>query len=230
VKQIQFNEQLQYSNSINYQQAYRVKLYVLEELWGNESECFAQFPNYIDRFKAIDSENKAWLDIAIDGAFQATFFAPAGVRHAGRHLRSFTAIDGTHTKSQYRMILLVACGIDANDHVVPLAWALVPIEDEFWWKWFLGYLKLVYPHMELENYAFISDREKGIINAVEVLPSSYSSTLLPAYCRQRTTTIWLQDSATFLGCCLCKNKHIIQRKDAAYPSSKASSVRLFDCN
>ena len=28
------------------------------------------------------------------------------------------------------MMLLVACGIDANDKVVPLAWALVPIENE----------------------------------------------------------------------------------------------------
>ena len=28
------------------------------------------------------------------------------------------------------MMLLVACGIDANDKVVPIAWALVPIENE----------------------------------------------------------------------------------------------------
>ena len=30
------------------------------------------------------------------------------------------------------MMLLIACGIDANDKVVPLAWALVPIENEIW--------------------------------------------------------------------------------------------------
>jgi hypothetical protein len=53
--------------------------------------------------------------------FEAAFFAPAGLRKAGKYLSPFTAIDGTHTKSQYRMMLLVACGIDANDHVVPLA-------------------------------------------------------------------------------------------------------------
>jgi hypothetical protein len=33
------------------------------------------------------------------------------------------------------MMLLVACGIDANDHVVPLAWDLVPIENHEWWTW-----------------------------------------------------------------------------------------------
>jgi hypothetical protein len=55
----------------------------------------------------------------------STFFAPAGLWKASKHLRPFTAIDGTHTMLQYRMMLLVACGIDENDHVVPLAWELV---------------------------------------------------------------------------------------------------------
>lgn len=45
---------------------------------------------------------------------------------------------------QNRMILLIACGIDATSNVVLLAWALVPIEDEIWWNWFLTYLKATY--------------------------------------------------------------------------------------
>ena len=145
IKQIQSNERLQFRNTISYQQAYRVKEAVLQELWGDESECFAQFPDYIDRFKSADPQNRAYLDIGSDNRFNAAFFAPAGLRHAGRHLRGFTAIDGTHTKSRYRMLLLIACGIDANSNVVPLAWALVPIEDEIWWNWFLIYLKASYP-------------------------------------------------------------------------------------
>ena len=66
------------------------------------------------------------------------------------------------------MILLVACGIDANDKVIPLAWALVlvPIENEVWWTWFLGYLKHCISISESEDYIFISDREKGMATAV----------------------------------------------------------------
>ena len=45
-------------------------------------------------------------------------------------LRSFVGIDGTHTSSRFRMTLLIAGGIDANDKTLPLAWALVPIENE----------------------------------------------------------------------------------------------------
>jgi hypothetical protein len=69
--------------------------------------------------------------------FVAVFSAPAGLRKAGKYLRPFTAINGTHTKSQYRIMLLVACGIDANDYVVPLVWALVPIENHEWWTWLM---------------------------------------------------------------------------------------------
>lgn len=47
-----------------------------------------------------------------------------------RQVRRFTAIDGSHTKSRYRMMLLMARGIDANSEWVPLARSIVPIEDE----------------------------------------------------------------------------------------------------
>jgi len=63
-------------------------------------------------------------------------------------------------------MLLIACGIDANDKVVPIAWALVPIENETWWTWFLGYLKHCISISESEDYIFISDREKGMATAV----------------------------------------------------------------
>lgn len=66
-------------------------------------------------------------------------------------------------------MLLIACGIDANDKVLPLAWALVPIENEIWWTWFLEYLKHSIPVLSLENHIFISDREKGMANAVSTV-------------------------------------------------------------
>ena len=67
------------------------------------------------------------------------------------------------------MMLLVACGIDANDKVVPIAWALVPIENEVWWTWFLGYLKHCISTLESEDYIFISDREKGMATIVSTV-------------------------------------------------------------
>jgi hypothetical protein len=47
-----------------------------------------------------------------------------------RTLRPFYALDGTHTRSRYNLTLLIAVGIDAEDRILPLAFALVPRENE----------------------------------------------------------------------------------------------------
>jgi hypothetical protein len=135
-------------------------------MWGDESKNFAKFPDYIKRFKDTDPHNFVALDTTAARQFQAAFFCPGGLRAAGLCIRPFTAIDGTYTKSRYRMMLLIAYGINVNDHVIPLAWALVPIKDTSWWNWFLRYLKACYPKMDIDNHTFISDREKGIAQAI----------------------------------------------------------------
>ena len=38
---------------------YRVKEVILEEIWGDESDCFTLFPDYIVRYQAVDSSNFA---------------------------------------------------------------------------------------------------------------------------------------------------------------------------
>ena len=130
VAQIRSNERLQFGNNISYKQAYRTIQAVLLELHGDEASCFAKFPAYIERYEAADPHNFARLAIAKSGNFEAAFFAPGGLRSAHYNLRGFTALDGTHTKSRFRMMLLLAVGVDANDLVLPLAWALVPTENE----------------------------------------------------------------------------------------------------
>jgi transposase-like protein len=50
---------------------------------------------------------------------------------------------------------------------LPLAWALVPIENKEWWTWFCKNLCEAFDRVEEEGFVFISDREKGLIPAVE---------------------------------------------------------------
>lgn len=63
------------------------------------------------------------LDVMEDNIFQAVAFAPAVLRQAFRNecLQPFTAIDACHTKSKFRMMLMLCVGIDANDNVLPLS-------------------------------------------------------------------------------------------------------------
>ncbi|XP_019160632.1 PREDICTED: uncharacterized protein LOC109157166 [Ipomoea nil] len=65
--------------------------------------------------------------------------------------------------------LLTAVGIDANDGIFPLAYAIVEGETKQSWIWFLKHVKkdleISYEH----NVAFISDKQKGLIPAFETM-------------------------------------------------------------
>ncbi|KAL4341237.1 hypothetical protein GQ457_08G035830 [Hibiscus cannabinus] len=72
---------------------------------------------------------------------------------------------------------LVACkqavGVDANDSLYPIAYAVVEAENQSAWYWFL---LLLATDLEIEsnhNITFISDKQKGLMEALaEVFPSA----------------------------------------------------------
>jgi hypothetical protein len=65
------------------------------------------------------------------------------------------------------MTLLVAVTRDGNNKTLPLAWAIVPGESTEHWSWFLEHLEQAFPVMGSPGLTLISDREKGLKNAVE---------------------------------------------------------------
>lgn len=178
--QIQVTERLRFSNTINYRQAHRLKQALLDEIEGNEADCFALFPIYMQRLEDSDSLNQAVLIADEQDHFQAAAFAPAAMKRACRWLRKFVALDACHTRSKFHMMLMIAVGIDANDNILPLSWALVPTENEEWWIWYCNFLKECFPWMDSQAFVFISDREKGLASALEtVFPKA-----TPAHCCQ----------------------------------------------
>jgi hypothetical protein len=76
-------------------------------MWGNKSELFALFPDYITCFKAIDSANRVYLSTLTNSTFEAAFFCPASLRKAAGNLRGFCTINGTYTKSKFVALVLL---------------------------------------------------------------------------------------------------------------------------
>ncbi|KAK9080510.1 hypothetical protein SSX86_000268 [Deinandra increscens subsp. villosa] len=78
--------------------------------------------------------------------------------------RKIIGLDGCFIKTGQ---LLSAIGRDANNHIFPLAWAVVSVENKENWKWFLDLLK---GDVEMEcgiGLTLISDQHKGIVEAVK---------------------------------------------------------------
>ena len=119
-------------------------------------------------------DHAAELVIKDTGEFQALAIALAPCRSAATALRLYTGLDGRHTKSRFRMMLLIATGIDANGQILILAWALVLSENTKWWTWFCKFLYEWFPSLQSENHVFVSDREKGIFEGLNTaFPNSY---------------------------------------------------------
>ncbi|XP_074370703.1 uncharacterized protein LOC141711897 [Apium graveolens] len=91
----------------------------------------------------------------------------------GEGCRPLIGLDGCHLRGPFGGILLTAVATDPNDGIYPVAWAQVEAENNDSWDWFLSLLKT---DLRIENsgsFTFISDRQKGLVNALEKqVPSS----------------------------------------------------------
>jgi hypothetical protein len=54
-----------------------------------------------------------------------------------RHCRPVFSIDDTFLLGKYQDTLLIVISVDANNKLVPLAFALVEKENKDSWRWFL---------------------------------------------------------------------------------------------
>ncbi|KAG8364855.1 hypothetical protein BUALT_Bualt18G0041900 [Buddleja alternifolia] len=80
--------------------------------------------------------------------------------------RPIIGLDGYFLKGLYKGQLLIAVGRDRNDNIYPIAFALVKVEKFDTWEWFLNLLLREIGSQEERGWAFISDRQKGLFEAV----------------------------------------------------------------
>ncbi|CAD5315330.1 unnamed protein product [Arabidopsis thaliana] len=83
-------------------------------------------------------------------------------------LVSDEGIDGCFLKNKVKGQLLVALGRDANNRIYPIAWGVVKVENTDNWVWFMKLLKEDFDLSDGEGFIMISDRQKGLIKAVQL--------------------------------------------------------------
>jgi hypothetical protein len=153
--------------NVPYMPAWRARERLRDIIDGDEGASFSLIPDWIDRVEKADNSTYIQLRTTHVNQFEAIFIMLGPIRSRIQLLRPFYALDGTHTRSQYNLTLLIAVGIDAEDRILPFAWALVPGENETWWTWFCEHLFEAFNgHFQPET-VIISDRDKGLLNAVE---------------------------------------------------------------
>ncbi|XP_008235222.1 PREDICTED: uncharacterized protein LOC103334074 [Prunus mume] len=111
-------------------------------------------------FKIIDLQSKAKGNFSTKKGFIDT-------------LRPVVGLDAYHIKGQHPGQLLSAVGVDPNNGMYPIAYAVADAENYATWTWFLELLAVDLGIENSNGYVFITNRQKDLIDAVgDMFPNS----------------------------------------------------------
>ncbi|KAL0401435.1 UNVERIFIED_CONTAM: hypothetical protein Slati_4173400 [Sesamum latifolium] len=112
--------------------------------------------------------------------------------------RPIIGVDGCHLKGPHGGILLTAVGVDPNNNLYPIAYAVVQKESRDTCEWFLTILKQDLNIQRDNEFTFMSDKQKGLIQAfLAVFPNSAHRASTVGEFKLRMEEIKALDQAAF---------------------------------
>ena len=78
---------------------------------------------------------QTWM--AFRSMFCRVFWCFAQSAEAFKHCRPLALVDGTFLIGKYRGVLMIAVGVNPNNQLVPLAFALAEGKNDDSWCWFM---------------------------------------------------------------------------------------------
>lgn len=161
----------EYNHHVNYLKAWRGKMIAIEEIYGSWATTYETLPMFLAAMLHANPGSVAEIDAVPHVEERGTsvckriFWCLKAMMDGWEHARPVISIDGTFLKGRYRGKLLIAMGVDSNNHPYPLCFALVDEETHENWSWFLQRLR---KHVcrDKPGVCIISDRAAGILSAM----------------------------------------------------------------
>ncbi|KAL0228550.1 hypothetical protein RCL1_004693 [Eukaryota sp. TZLM3-RCL] len=143
-------------------------------IFGSYEDSYRDLPIFIDKLNQCNDGTNATLEADEGNRFHRCFVSFGASQQGFTTAKKVVALDGTHLHGDYKGVLLAATALDGKGQLFPLAIAVVSIENKDNWSWFLEQFK----HLFTEIQTFISDRQKGLIDAV----ATHFGSIPHAYC------------------------------------------------
>ncbi|GKA84647.1 heat stress transcription factor B-4-like protein [Tanacetum coccineum] len=166
---------------ISMSKAFKAKAKAEREIIGDHILQYSMLRDYVVELQSTNPNTT--VKIAVERntnpslptrVFQRIYVCLGAVKLGFRACRrDLLGLDGAFMKGPFPSQVLVAVGLDSNNGIYPLAYALVEAETKSSWCWFLQCLGDDIDLHPNSNFTFISDRQKhGIILAIKtVYPS-----------------------------------------------------------
>ncbi|XP_010558587.1 PREDICTED: uncharacterized protein LOC104827178 [Tarenaya hassleriana] len=161
----------QHGVAVSYMQAWRGKERSMAALHGTYEEGYRLLPAYCEQIKQLNLGSFASVFASgPENCFQRLFIAyRACISGFVSGCRPLLEIDRAHLKGKYLGTILCAAAVDAGDGLFPLAIAIVDVESDENWMWFVSELrKLLGMNTEsMPRLTILSERHRGMVEAVE---------------------------------------------------------------
>jgi hypothetical protein len=124
---------------VNYSKAWRAKQHAIKLLWGDWKEAYIQVPRILSAMKHYNPGLRCYTYVGrivtdVDGimkhVLQRIFWRFAQSAEAFKHCCPLVLVDGTFLIGKYRVVLMIVVGVDPNNQLVPLAFALAEGEND----------------------------------------------------------------------------------------------------
>ncbi|XP_062085284.1 uncharacterized protein LOC133791371 [Humulus lupulus] len=149
---------------------YRTKEKAMEKLEGTVGEQYSILDDYCKQLVATNPGSTTILKTRMENdkrIFERVYICLKSCKDGFlKGCRPLMGLDGCFLKGYCKGMLLAAVGIDGNNSMFPIAYAVCEKENTDTWTWFCELLK---EDLNVDNsiqFTFINDKQKGLENAV----------------------------------------------------------------
>ncbi|PWA57007.1 PB1 domain-containing protein [Artemisia annua] len=138
---------------------------VRDERLGSDKESYNLLPWFCDKIIETNPGSISKLIVGENKRFKALFVSfYASLYGFQNSCRPLLFLEATSLRSMYGEVLLTANAIDGNDDFFPVAFAIVDVEDDNNWRWFLEQFKAAILYSQPMTFVF--DMEKNLKTSV----------------------------------------------------------------
>ncbi|XP_057450504.1 uncharacterized protein LOC130742417 [Lotus japonicus] len=153
--------------------AYRAKVKSLEMIHGASIQQYSHLRNYTAEIMRSNPGSTCIIKstVGIHGpVFKRIYMCFKATKAAfATTCRPLIGLDGCFLKGMYGGQLLAAVGKDGNNQMFSIAYAVVEAETKDSWQWFLNLLLADLNGEKKQKWAFISDRQKGLVPTIAAI-------------------------------------------------------------
>lgn len=158
---------------VDYQMCYRAKTKALKIAQGSYEDQYNLLESYAHELKKRNPGTSVWIHTELQGdvtRFKRIYVCIAALKKGWKDgCRPYIGLDGCHLKSIHKGQMLSVVGIDGNNGIYPVAWAIVESETRETWTWFLEFHKVDLDIHHSTHYTFMSDKQKRLEQAIKGL-------------------------------------------------------------